>query len=180
MRTLLLTICISLLFISNTDAQQKQVVHKYDLILTLDNPDLGFMNKPSMLLVTPDKKYLICGFGRKKGRFQIYEILSGKLTYDISVKGKFTLGRYFFEGEDILYLGNGRNKTISIDLTTGKTIVLNCKSSGNNVCDRLDPYLDIPSWTWEGGNLSEISYPGKYLIRYTPEKIHMYYNMDRL
>lgn len=180
MRTLLLVI-YTLAFVSfQTKAQEEEVNHKYKLVLTLDNSDLGFVNKPSMLLVTPDKKYLICSSGFKKPKFQFYDLENGQLVHEFVAKGKFDLARHYFEENEILYIGNGRKKAMKVNLNTGEHEALDCTAIGINLCDKLNPNLDIPAWTWEGGNLSEISYPNKYMIRYTPEKIYMYYNMDRL
>lgn len=171
--TLFLTLTTSLW------AQEKDITHSYKHIVTIANEGGKFNYKPMSLLLTPDQRYLLSGTFGRNPVFSIYEMSTGNLIHEFTARGKLTLDRFFFQDNNTLYIGNGRKKVLKIDISSGKHTPSGCSLSDGNICDKLDPSLDVPAWTWRNGHVSEVTHPYRYIIRYTPEKIHMYYNMNR-
>lgn len=180
MRFVLFTISLSWLFVSQANGQEEQVVRKYDLVLTLENPYNGMTSEFSYLLISPDKKHLIVHAGFRKSKFMVFNLENGNMTHEFEIKGKYDLERNFFKDNKTLYVGDLKNKVLEIDLTGGGYEVFKCGDIDSQICKKVDKTINLPTWLWEGGSLTEMSYPDKFIIRYTPEKIYMYYNMDRL
>ncbi|GAB5525641.1 MAG: hypothetical protein Roseis2KO_35130 [Roseivirga sp.] len=180
MRIALVTLCFLCLFASHSRAQDKEILRKYDLVLTLENPYAGITSGFSYLLVSPDKKYLVVHSGFRKSKFLIFNLENGNMIHEFEIKGKYGLERTFFKDNKTLYVGDLKNKVLEIDLNSGEHEVFKCKDIDSLICEKVDKTINLPAWVWEGGSLTEVSYPNKYLIKYTPEKIYMYYNMDKL
>ncbi|MCE7991537.1 MAG: hypothetical protein HEP71_06130 [Roseivirga sp.] len=177
MRILIPILCALWLAGDKANAQEKRIKHKYDLILTLEYDDNSSLDGPFSLLLTPDKKHLILGnyFGKS---FELHELKTGKLIHKFKFKDRFSLNHYFFENNETLYIGDGEKKLVKLDLAIGGFDIYECTEPNTGVCFMLENVEGTPAMIWDGKSLTDINYPGRYVIKYTPGKIYMYYNMD--